>query len=161
MGRVRHSPRTAEQRFLAKIDRSGGPDACWPWLGGMVTGYGRFNVRDSDGVHRGLVAHRLMLSWQDNGGYDRPGFALHACDNRACCNPRHLWWGTQADNINDMWSKDRASYGERCPWTKIDDETVRKIRSEKTTCDEAASAYGVSRSMISRIRKRQAWRHVQ
>lgn len=32
---------------------------------------------------------------------------LHRCDNRGCCNPEHLFKGTQADNIHDMDAKGR------------------------------------------------------
>lgn len=33
--------RTESERFWAKVDRSGGPDACWPWLGFVrPNGYG-------------------------------------------------------------------------------------------------------------------------
>jgi hypothetical protein len=42
-------------RFWSKVDRSGGPDACWPWTAGMFsTGYGAFKV---DG--RTLKASRM------------------------------------------------------------------------------------------------------
>lgn len=35
---------TVEERFWAKVDRSSGPDACWPWTASLTTfGYGQFN----------------------------------------------------------------------------------------------------------------------
>lgn len=38
-----------------------------------------------------------------------PGMVImHTCDNRLCVRPDHLRLGTQAENIQDMWSKGRA-----------------------------------------------------
>ena len=39
----------------------------------------------------------------------RPGKAhiLHRCDNRKCCNPQHLFWGTASDNVRDCILKGR------------------------------------------------------
>ena len=32
---------------------------------------------------------------------------LHVCDNALCCNPNHLYLGTQIDNIKDRDMKGR------------------------------------------------------
>lgn len=36
------------ERFWPKVDKSGGPDACWPWLGG-INGDGYGFIRDREG----------------------------------------------------------------------------------------------------------------
>lgn len=36
-------------------------------------------------------------------------FVCHHCDNKRCCNHKHLFLGTDADNQHDRWQKhDRA-----------------------------------------------------
>lgn len=45
-------------------------------------------------------AHRL--SWiAFNGPVNDGLFVLHKCDNRMCIKPKHLYLGTQQDNVND------------------------------------------------------------
>src|SRR5262245_35045500 len=35
--------RTTEEKFWSLVDKSGGPDACWPWMGSKDKGYGRIS----------------------------------------------------------------------------------------------------------------------
>ena len=73
----------AAARFWPKVDKSGGPDACWPWMGGKTQrGYGYFTA---DG-HR-TYAH--IFSFELENGYSVPE-VRHTCDNPPCCNPAHL-----------------------------------------------------------------------
>lgn len=91
--------------FWLRVDSSGGPDACWPWMGGRNNwGYGYVYV---NGVMR--RAHRVAwVLW-----HERPIpaglYALHHCDNRPCCNPLegHVYPGTQSENVKDEWRRFR------------------------------------------------------
>lgn len=98
---------TAAEYVAAHVDRSGGPDACWPYTGPLnPQGYGIVHVekrqrRESGGSER---AHRIayttaygpdaipegfhvdhMCHWRDASC---AGGAI--CPHRRCCNPRHL-----------------------------------------------------------------------
>lgn len=104
---------TYEERFWSFVDKSGGPDACWPWQGAKLKGYGQFR---RDGNRR--VAHRLAYEYSNGPivGHrphtDDELVVMHACDNPPCCNPAHLSLGTDLTNIRDMIAKGRA------PWQK-------------------------------------------
>lgn len=72
-------------RFWAKVDRSGGPSACWPWLAARTArGYGRFKI---DG--KTVRAHRY--AYEQTTGAIPPGWEIdHTCANPPCVNPVHL-----------------------------------------------------------------------
>lgn len=92
--------------FWDNVDKSGGSDACWPWMKGrMPKGYGNtMRLVDGKVVHG---SHRI--AWALTYGPIPEGFSvLHNCDNPPCCNPTHLFTGTASDNTRDMIEKDRA-----------------------------------------------------
>ena len=89
-----------EARFWARVNTSGGPNTCWPWTGARLNrGYGQVYQPN----HK-LLAHRV--AWELECGPIPDGMSvLHQCDNPPCCNPAHLFLGTQADNISDRDQK--------------------------------------------------------
>jgi hypothetical protein len=92
------------------------------------------------------------------------GFVVcHTCDNPPCCNPRHLFKGTNAVNTADRVKKGRssASRGERNWRAILTEEQVREIRGSALSHTELARRYGVGRTAIAAVRERKTWRHVQ
>jgi hypothetical protein len=83
-----------------------GPDysTCWLWIGGVNSkGYGQFKL-----AGRMVGAHRMSFVLHYKAAVLQPReFVLHTCDVPACCNPHHLFIGTQLDNIRDMMAKGR------------------------------------------------------
>lgn len=145
--------RRAEQAgsFWSYVDRSDGPAACWVWQGRRTShGYGRFsNPGEIEEAHR--------LAWQFTHGPIPSGLnVLHTCDNPPCCNPAHLWLGTHADNMRDMWQKDRhnAPVGEDHPQSKISNAAVAEIRARHRAGERQnalAAEFGVSGALVSQI----------
>ena len=85
---------------------------CWEWqLGKDSVGYGRMKVSTgSRESYRNVSSHRYAFElWQ--GAIPQGLNVLHKCDNRACCNPEHLFLGTQRDNMHDMHRKGRGPRG--------------------------------------------------
>src|SRR5687767_6700752 len=92
---------TMDARFWEKVDQSGGPETCWPWLGAIQTrspgghgGYGYFFR-----LNKVRYAHRRALELTLGRSLEPGEIALHTCDNPPCCNPAHLRAGTQLDNM--------------------------------------------------------------
>lgn len=91
--------------FWRRVDRSGGPDACWPWM--RVPSTGGYGLAKYKGRRR--IASRV--AWELTNGPIPGGMqVLHHCDNPPCCNPAHLFLGTVADNVADMIAKGRAAH---------------------------------------------------
>jgi hypothetical protein len=132
-------------------------DECqvWPFCK-IWNGYG---VMRFDG--RLQKVHRVVLKLTDPS-FVESDRSLHRCDNRPCFNPRHLFKGTQSDNVNDCVLKGRANRakGERQHLAKLSMKDVLLIRSSVFSAKDLALTFGVSKSNIFAIRKRKIWKHV-
>lgn len=167
-----------EERFWAKVDRSAGPDGCWPWTGAKKgKGYGHLFV---DGHFEG--AHRFSLELALGRRLGSGMQANHTCDNPPCVNPAHLYEGTGSENGMDASRRgalnfprargdrngsrahpETLSRGERINTAKLTEEAVREIR--RLSADGLSSVvlgatYGVASSTVQRIVARKYWRHV-
>lgn len=156
---------SVEHRLAQRVDRSGGSDACWPWIGGgrHVFGYGQLwdpDLGRSEGAHR--IAWRLA-----NGPIPMGAAVLHMCDNPPCCNPAHLFLGNQRGNMADMDAKGRrvtpSRKGDRNSVAKLTPEKVRAIRLLRAGGvgpTEIARVFDVNRSTIKNVLSGRNWAHV-
>jgi hypothetical protein len=92
-----------DQKFWDRLSPNG---ECREWSGSRdPRGYGRVGWRG-----KVVLTHRL--AWELAHGAIPSGLlVLHHCDNPPCCEPSHLFIGTQSDNIQDMLAKGRGPWG--------------------------------------------------
>lgn len=146
--------KTLEERFFAKVDKSGD---CWLWIGSLnPTGYGHASRGG-----RVLGAHRLSYEIA-HGPIPQGMSVLHRCDVRNCVNPAHLFLGTQAENVADMMRKGRKvpPRGERQHMARLTAEKVLAIRAAKGTYEEIARMFGVAKPTVGNVIRRETWKHV-
>lgn len=150
--------------YWSKVDVRA-EDECWPWCRATYwDGYGCVGIRRPSGRSTTMRAHVLSLIL--SSGEDANGrLALHSCDNPPCCNPRHLRWGTQKDNVADMDARGRARRpilrGEQSPRAKLTQQLAGEIRcrygaggvSQQALADE----YGVSQFAVSQVILGRRW----
>ena len=99
-------------------------------------------------------------------------FVCHECDVPSCCNPNHLFLGTNQDNVNDMVRKKRNSppprnphvVGSVHPGSKLTEQQVLLIRDAYakgiSTQQQLADFYGVVRQTISKVVNNKRFKHV-
>ena len=134
---------------------------CWLWSGCTIKGgYGQISF---NGIL--YLVHRIAYFVHTN---EDPGLlkVCHSCDTPSCCNPHHLWIGTQTENIRDMVIKQRSpnNHGDRNPSAKLNERQVKQIRGlfkAGVERKELARQYNVSYSTIKYIVRRKSWSHIK
>jgi len=155
-------------RFWSKVDVKR-QEECWPYMGQRLPkGYGLFYANGRKGL-----AHRFVVE-MEHGPIPAGLLVCHHCDNPTCCNPNHLYIGSQTQNLADMHERGRAptpayrsAVGLECAargtehWNaKLDADKVRAIRVAIGSQSAIAKKFGVSRRTVGLVIQRKLWRHV-
>ena len=148
-------PYNREDKFWSKTIRIG---KCLIWLGGLAPeGYGRVCV---DGKR--MLAH--VYAWElIHGKIPKGKKVCHKCDNHLCVDAeKHLWLGTQKQNVQDMIQKGRfvSLPGILNGNSRLTENDVRYIRASTRNHSELARVLPVSSVSVSNIRNNKTWRHV-
>lgn len=147
--------RTAEY-FWSRVNIKS-KNECWPWIWGLsMYGYGKCSTC----VYGTNQAHRV--AWMYSKGPIPKGMdVLHKCDNPPCCNPKHLFLGTNTENQMDKYLKGRQCKGETIGNSKLTQRQVDQIRDlymEGYLQREIAVMFGVQRPHISRLINHVRWK---
>lgn len=144
--------------LLVFVERKDGN--CWKWKRSLNTdGYGTLCVNG-----KSQMAHRIFYQvWM--GRIPKNLLVCHHCDNPACCNPKHLFLGTQRDNVLDCIKKGRFRFcfskpGELGHNAKLTAAQVRTVRKSKwrITSETLGKRFGVTASTIKAIWQGLNWR---
>lgn len=119
----------------------GDKEQCWPWTGKVNKKDGRPYIT-IEGKRRPAYCVVLELY---SGKLQHKQVARHACDNKLCCNPQHLRFGTHQNNMDDM--KERERHG----LSKITVRAIRRLLDKGRSHKGISELYGVSREAITAI----------
>lgn len=139
------------KKILSNIERN--EKGCWIYTGYTnKDGYGV--ISNGSGIKRKFLrCHRVMYEHFIEP-ISHGIFVCHDCDTPACCNPVHLFLGTQKDNVHDMIRKGRkpVTYGEESYNHKLSEKQIKEIRKNKNTLIKIAEQYGITKSHVSMIK---------
>ena len=145
-------------RFISKLRIDPETD-CWNYTGSISgTGYGNFWIFGHyESAHR--IAYFLFKGYLPDDL-----FVCHHCDNKRCCNPDHLFLGTQKDNMIDSKNKGRRAKGEDNGSSKLTNMQVVEIKEllqRNIPHSLIAVIYKVSLTSIYNISSGLRWSHIK
>jgi hypothetical protein len=139
----------------------GNDNDCWEWQKYRnAKGYGMagFNKKV-------MLTHRI--AWLLSNGDIPSGIqVLHHCDNPPCCNPNHLFLGTNYDNVIDKIKKGRSKLniktGENHYFSKLTEASVLQIRTLYFNGEKQkniAKHFNISVCTVEKILAGTSWNH--
>lgn len=132
-----------------------------------MDGYIRYAMRDADGVQRAALAHRLVAEAFIGPPPSEHHQVAHRNGSRTLNIPDNLRWALCHENEADREAHGTRPKGQRNPKARLTDDDVRYIRrrypeikAARGDVSELDRRFGITRSQVIRIVRREAWRHV-
>lgn len=157
--------KSKEEQFWSKVEVTGHRGSCWLWTAAKdPQGYGNSYFK-LPGIKAHRVAYLLACGTIPEGMH-----VLHKCDNPPCCNPDHLFLGTQGDNVHDCVAKGRFfpgdHSGEHNGRAKLTIEQVKEIRRryvrgcnqhQRGNSTQLAKEFGVTLKEVHNVAQGHTW----
>jgi len=145
---------TKDQERIERLSAPVPEIGCWVWMGCVAnSGYG---LAQSNRRGKLVSAHRLSYEAY-KGDIPEGMIVAHACDNRLCVNPNHLWIATHKQNSQDMVKKHRQASKEKVGGAKLTEEQVSFIRESDLSHRKLGNMFGVSHANIGYIKRQLTW----
>lgn len=166
MVRKQRHPRQGDERWRNLVSRFQAglvqlESGCWicETAEPFSKGYTRLTVnRKPFGQYR--ISTHVLSYWLHKGARPNGLCVCHSCDNPPCCNPDHLFLGTQLDNAQDREAKGRGRFGDNHPNAKLTSAQVLDIHRQwqaATPQQEIAAQYGITQAAVSGIVTGKLW----
>ncbi len=111
------------------------------------------------GAQEKRYVHRLVLETfvgPPMNGHEACHCNGNCLDNRL----KNLRWDTRLGNANDARAHGTRPIGSRKTQAKLNEAKVREIISSDESSRALAKRFGVSPTIVERVKRRTAWRHV-
>lgn len=135
---------------------------CWLWEGDKAGGrtgkaYGYFKLKSP---RRTEYAQRIALTLFLGRQLEAGKYVLHRCNTGLCVNPKHLYEGTQKDNMADF--REAGGDFRRTALLTVEQVTAikRQLRKGGVRHEDIGKLYGVGRTTISVINSGRNWKDV-
>ena len=128
-------------------------DGCWWWTASTDSnGYGHVKINN-------VLEKAHRISYEVFNGPITDQWVLHRCDNPTCVNPKHLFLGTNSDNMKDMYQKKRGNTAVEFA-QKLTLEQAQQIKQAEGTHQAIANQFGIDRTMVGKIKSGVCWKIV-
>lgn len=148
---------SAPERFWSKVAKGPG---CWEWQGcRRPSGHGHFAVTQTRIISAHSYSLELALGYPAPDGTE----CCHRCDNPPCVNPKHLYFGTRQNNVDDAWARGRHQVGSQRPAALLTEAQVIEIRERYAANEQVpslAGCFGIAQSTVRSIVLGNKWKHV-
>lgn len=146
-----------EATAFLKIIKSCDFDECLIWPFKLVpAGYGDIRI---DGKHIGV--HRIACEMFHGPAPSPDHEAAHSCNNRACCNGRHLRWATHKENESDKIKHGTRAIGEKHGRSRITEDVAKQIIALRGVPQkELAVRFNTSVTTVSQVQSGYSWPHL-
>lgn len=123
----------------------------WPFAVRKSSGYGAYSEK-SGGETINHDAHRFVCR-AAHGDPEKAQQAAHKCGNKLCINPKHLYWASPLENMQDAISHRTLKGGGRYR-QKIFETDAVEIANSNESYSVLASRYGVDTAYIGKVRRK-------